>query len=801
MKPSDGRDIGPPTLNRPLVLIAISFWLGVLAVALGWVSSFAGVLVVAGLSLLVWRVIPERFRYAHFPIALLFLFTGAFTWSIRHSGSEGDAVQHFALAHSEDTVYTLTGRVERSDIFLPGDDYAQCYLRVDTVELEDEERLMAGGVLIRWSKANAPLFHSERITVQGKVVPTVNRSNHGVRGVEEHHRLNGVHSSVRISGTEAVIRHGDYRKISLGYWASRLRQDIAEHLAQVVPESARGFVLTVWLGDRRRVAGEAYTSFLESGTAHILAVSGVHIGLIYMTVSSLLRLLIRSPRRRIVLTLFAVALFAFMAGARISSLRAAIMIGLYLMAEWVDREPDAPTALSLAALIFGIHNPDVIFMPGFQLSFLSIASILLFRPLIRNGLVRLPHGLANAMATTLSVQLVPLPAAVLAFHIIPLAGIVLNMLIIPLLSIVLWLAFLTTLTLYLIPPIAPWFAHALVPFVGGIEMLAQWVAQLSWSHRYLSSPSTVSIVAYCVALGLVWWWMRRPKHSRRALPMAFVCAFVCWLCWTPSTVEPQVTFLDVGHGDAAVVHTTDQKTILVDGGNANDYLDMGQQVVAPYLWSHHVNEIEAIFVSHADSDHLGGLTYILEHFPVAMVYTSPALAQSIEGRALLTVCDNTQTPVKTLVKGDTLRIGKAHIQVIHPPLSGLESLNDNDGSLVFTLESAGVRTLFTGDIEKIAEAIIFADHQVNVDVLKVPHHGSNTSSSSILFDATQAQHAIVSSGQRRGKPLARPEVLQRYRDTGIEVHRSDYSGSIRVHRQGDELRVSHAREKQGIPVR
>ena len=794
-------DTQRPTLNRPLVLVAFSFWLGVLAVALGWVSSYTLILLFAVFSLIGWRMVPDRFRYAHYPIALLFFITGAFIWSIHHADSSGDRVQQIVLDHPENTRYTLSGRVERGDIFLPGDAYTQCYLRVDTLVVDDQHYSVSGGVLIRWSKPDAPLLHSERITVTGKVLPTLHRVNHGVRGVETHHRLQNVHSSMRLSGADSVVRHQKYHEWSLGYWASRLRQDLAEKLIRVVPESAQDFVLTVWLGDRRRVAGNTYTSFLESGTAHILAVSGVHIGLIYMTVSYLLRLLIRSPRKRIILTLLAVALFAFMAGARISSLRAAIMIGLYLMAEWVDREPDAPTALSLAALIFGIQNPNVIFMPGFQLSFLSIASILLFRPFMTGLLTRFPYWFQEGVGTTLSVQILPLPAAILAFNIVPIAGILLNILVIPLLSIVLWLAFLTSLCLYLIPSIAPWFANALLPFVALIEGLAEYVSSFRLSHLYLSSPSTLSICAYVLVLFGVWWWMHYPKRFHKPLGLIVLSLLVCTLCWTPRSHQANVTFLDVGQGDSAVVHTEDNKVILIDGGNASEYADMGKQVVAPYLWAQHINRVDAIFVSHVDSDHLGGLVYVLRHFPVSMVYTAPHFSESHEGRQFLEVCEETETPVNTLVQGDTLKVGEATIQIIHPAAETMGSLGDNDRSLVFTLESAGISTLFTGDIEESAESMIFQAHKIDVDLIKVPHHASDTSSTPIFFEAVHAQHAIVSSGLRSGKPFARTRVLEQYRAENIAVHRSDYLGSVRVMRQKGRLIVTYARKQGGIAIR
>jgi competence protein ComEC len=155
---------------------------------------------------------------------------------------------------------------------------------------------------------------------------------------------------MRIQGAEVIEKILQSPVWSVWGWSSRIRQDLAERLVTAVPDDALPFVLTVWLGDRQRMDNETYATFVNEGVAHILAVSGLHIGITYITLMYGLRLTTTRARTRIIITLIAIALFPFLAGARISSLRVAIMVALYFSAEWFELEPDAPTALGLAGL-------------------------------------------------------------------------------------------------------------------------------------------------------------------------------------------------------------------------------------------------------------------------------------------------------------------------------------------------------------------------------------------------------------------------------------------------------------------
>ncbi len=721
-------------------------------------------------------------------------------WSARHAAPFGDALAFDAARRTASTLYTLEGTVERPDILLPGGDYMQFTLRVDGVTVEHVQPALSGGVLVRWSEPGFALYSGDRIQIVGPLELDISRVNPGIGGVEDHYRRRGVHSALRLRGENAVERIEAGSSFSPSYWASRLRSALATRLTAAVPQESVPFMLTVWLGDRRRMTDTTYTKFLESGTAHILAVSGIHLGIVFMTDSYVLRVFVPQRRMRTYIIMAIVLLFALMAGARVSSLRAAIMIALYLAGDLFDREPDTPTALSLAAILFTLHDPDAILGPGFQLSFLSIASILVFSAPLHDRLLWMPPMIREAVATTLSVQILPLPVAIKVFHVVPFAGVLLNLLVVPLLTIVLWLSFLTSAAAFVFAPVATLFGHALHPFIMIILWLVNSVSELGASHRYLPAPTSPALAFYTCTAGLLLASLLA-QRNRLAWAAAAACTLVVTIAlWKPLRPEAEITFLDVGHGDAAFVRSPGGSTLLIDTGDRSGFVDMGRRVVGPYLWSRGVSRLDALLVSHPDRDHIGGAKYVLDHFRVGVVFLGPHDSGAREERELLQKCELMNVPVKRLARGDTIKLREAELEVLHPPKEWPSSLPSNESSLTVRVVWPGLSALFPGDAEAAAEGALVQNNST-AQILKVPHHGSRTSSSQLFIDAVRPGIAIVSIGRRGRSSVLSPDVVRRYQQSGATVFRTDVSGGIRITIRDGRIVVHSARADRGYPMR
>jgi len=732
-------------------------------------------------------------------VILTFFAGGALLWEARHSGPIGDSLANHAANQPATDSYTLEGMVERPDILTPADDYMQFVMRVDSVVRGAHALPIQGGVLVRWSDPRFPLYSGDRVRVAGPLELDIARINPGTGSPEDYYRRRDVHSAIRLYG-DAVERLENGSALSPAHWMSRMRTDLATRLTRVVPETSRPFMLTVWLGDRHRITDETYTTFLESGTAHILAVSGVHVGIIFVTVSSMLRLVVPSRRVRMWIIMAVVLLFALMAGARVSSMRAAIMIVLYLLSDFFDRERDAPTALSLAAILFTLHDPDSVLDIGYQLSFLSISSILIFRDPIGAHLTWIPARIRGGTAVALSVQLLSLPIAILQFHVIATAAVLANLVVIPLLTVVLWLCFLTSIAAYVLPPAAMLFANAMHPFITLIHGISSSIASADSAYRYVSAPTLPAIVAYATATIFLYGVLTAEAHRARWAAGLATALIMTVALWRPIAQDAEVTFLDVGHGDATFIRTPGGDTLLIDAGDRSGFNDLGKRVVGPYLWANHVSAIDALLISHPDRDHIGGATYLLDHFPVGVVYLGPLESDAPEEVALLDQCARLDIPVKRLARGDAIHLRGAELEVLHPPRDWPSSLDRNEASLTTRLSWPGMSVLLPGDAEARAESEL-AQRDMQSSIVKVPHHGSATSSSAPFIQAADPDLAVISVGRRGRRSVLRPEVVQRYLDAGAIVLRTDRLGGIRLETNNGRVTVRSAREERGYPIR
>jgi competence protein ComEC len=723
-------------------------------------------------------------------VILVFCAIGALLWQLRHTGPPLDPLAR----HARDfpgARYELTGRVRESDIFLPGDDYSRFVFEVESAAVHGRSVDLRGRVAVRWTRPSGALHPGDRIRASGALESVLGPVNHGLRGYEDYLRTREVHSLLRLRG-DAVEPLGTAWR-GPRYWASRLRHWQARALRDAVPPDAWPFVSAVWLGERGGLEEETMHRFLDAGVAHVLAVSGLHTGLVFVCVSFILRLLVRSKRIRILLVMAAVILFALAAGARISSLRAALMLALYLAAELFDRESDSPTALSLAAILFLSFNPNLLFDLGFLLSFCSVASILLFYHRLRDTLIWIPWGVRENVSVTLGAQVLTMPLAANYFHVLPLAGPIANLIVVPLLAITLCLCLMTTVCAAILPPMALLFGHALGLSVYSIEAVVGWVASLPGVAPRVTSPAFPALLLYAAAAGALFFALAAGNAKGRWAGLAAIFIVSSAILWRPWFQPAAVDMLDVGQADAILLRAPGGRTLLVDGGDRTRFNDAGKRVVAPFLYAHGIRRLDVVAVTHPHSDHIGGLFHVVERFPVGEVWMSAQPSGAMLEEAFLTLCARRGVPVRRLVPGDRLRLGQADIEVLHPPPDWASS-NVNEISLVMRLSWPGIRLLLTGDIEIAGERLL-AGQECHAEMLKVPHHGSATSSSAPLLDAVQPKEAIVSTWRPFG-----PGVEDRYITRDIRIWRTGYHGGLRIQPGRDALSIRGARLERGYSL-
>ena len=261
-------------------------------------------------------------------------------------------------------------------------------------------------------------------------------------------------------------------------------------------------------------------------------------------------------------------------------------------------------------------------------------------------------------------------------------------------------------------------------------------------------------------------------------------------------------FLDVGQGDSALVTMPDGTTLLVDGGGRPTFFGnteasrrIGETVVSEYLWWRGLSEIDYVLATHADADHIDGLNDVLKNFYVRGALVARVRSGDSEFAKFSETLRETRTPLEIIQAGDTIRFGAVELSVLWPPPG--DHLSNNNDSIVLRLQFGERSILLTGDIEKAAEGSLVASQQpLSVDVVKVPHHGSKTSSTEAFVLATKPTLAIVSVGRNSMFGHPHKEVVERWQASGATVLTTGTSGTITVATDGKELRLKKFMEPQ-----
>ncbi len=764
-------------MNRPLAWVAVAWAAGTFAAGQEWIAGYGLPLAGFFTGLILAFFALRRPALRPLTVALCFFALGALLWNARHAGPPGDGVSRLVELNKE-ARYVMTGRVQRTDLYVDGEASMSLVLDVDDVVIDGRRYDAAGRVQVRWREPERPVFVGQRIRAEGAASNKLGAVNPGIYDAEDHLHAEGIHAELTVRKAADVAKVADAPWWSLRYQASRFRVAEAAWFHEITPGRLLPFIYAVWLGDRNHLPRDSYAIFRLSGIAHILAVSGVHVGIIFASTMFVLRLFMRNGRYRALVAMATVVLFAFTAGASMTSLRAALMVCIYLVAELFDREPDVPTALSISAVLFLGYDPDTLYHIGFQLSYASVASILIFAPPIEGLLGTLPFGVRQSIAVSLAVQILPVPLAAYYFHVLPICGPLLNLIVVPLLTVVLWLCFLATLAALISLPIAAVFAHAILPAMAVILFLARWGTAVQHFMPAITSPTAGAAFAYVMAVLLVVGIRTVTRRGRclhlGAIAVLLICAVVFWREWYP---VPGVAFLDVRHGDATVIRSPGGTVAVVDAGDRNEYVDYGERAVAPYLWWRGINRIDYLFLTHADRDHMGGALYLVDEMSVREVLLGPVAGDSTTERELVERCAKAGITIRRISAGDIFDLGGAELHVLHPPADWEAAHDDNDCSIVLRLDCNGIRVLLTGDIESEAEALV-AESDCRSDILKVPHHGSRTSSSPRFIDAVAPQYAVVSTGGAFGRGAVSQQVLQWYRERKIPVYRTDKLGAV-----------------------
>lgn len=580
---------------------------------------------------------------------------------------------------------------------------------------------------------------------------------------------------VRVKETNALLSQ---RLSGVDQWRWQLSQQLSQALPDATP--GRAMMGALMLGDRSQMSANQKLVMQQTGVSHLMAISGLHVGLVFVLavwlcnrlLSPLARLYQFIPRQILVLfpAWLCAAGYAALAGFAVSTQRALVMASVFVLAKILARSVSLLRVLGISAAIILLYDPYSILDVGF---WLSCAAVFIIAMVVQSdqtiSLLRLQPALWLGM----------LPATTLFFGQISLVSPLVNLLMVPLFCTVLIPALLLALMLLLssLSDPASWLLQPLQWALDRVYSVLEWVAQLPLAHAY---PPLFQLEDVLVSLTLILSYLVVPQLHRALRGLLWLCLLVMLTTGPakPSQGQADITLLDVGQGLSMVIETANA-TILYDTGPAyGSGFSAAKAVVLPYLRGHNTRRLQSLVISHADNDHIGGLKDVLNSVEVGRRFSSTP--DKVEGGI-------------PCVRGQSWQVDGVSIDVLSPEAG--TPAGSNNHSCVLRVSVAGIRVLITGDIERAVERYLLSSGvDLQADVMLVPHQGSKTSSTVELLDAVRPKLALVAAGYRNHYGHPHPDVLARYKARGIDVKSTIASGSIRLQVRADGWRVQSYRQ-------
>ncbi|MFN0102294.1 MAG: DNA internalization-related competence protein ComEC/Rec2 [Bryobacteraceae bacterium] len=706
---------------------------------------------------------------------------------------------------------------------------------------------------LREGQAAPKLRYGQRVELEGRVRKPHNFGNPGAFDFENYMARRQIYWNISTrTGAAVTVLAGECGSKWEG-WLFGLRSEALERLEKLYANDAYKTIMMQALltGENTRLEKAWTEHYRRTGTYHALVISGLHLTVLAGYLLVALRYSTGRPGLSLALAFLAAWIYAGASGMTAPIGRAAGGFTLFLISRFWHRQTHILNSLATVVVCFLLVDPGQLFEGSFLLSVLSVLAIgalagPLFeaytRPVVMGfrDLGRDQHDLdlewrvcsmrveARLIAQTVAVwtripekhcitavalgvqaffllyEIFMLSAVVqvalalpmaLFFHRVSLSGMAANVLIVPLMNAVVVIGFLAVLTK--LSPLA-WVAGWLLEFS---RRVAEFFSRLEPDWRIPDPPLWLALAFTCALIVLA--LVARRRSAVRWVAFATVCVLFATLVVHPfapllDAGQLEVTAVDVGQGDSVLVVTPEGRTVIVDAGGVPGFkgrpkprLDIGEDVVSTYLWTRSIQRIDVLALTHAHEDHSGGLAALIANFHPRELWVG-AMGESEVWQRLRAVAERHGVRIVARKAGEAFALGGAQFRVLAPfPDHVPDVIPRNNDSLVMTVRLGSRSFLLTGDAEKEIEWRLADAHALErVDVLKLGHHGSRTSSTAEFLDLARPTFAVVSAGLDNLYRHPHPDVLARLEERGVRVLRTDRGGQIRFLTDGQRLDVT-----------
>lgn len=657
----------------------------------------------------------------------------------------------------------------------------------------------AGRAQLTVATLDADLHSGDQVILWGRLRKIAGPTNPGAFDFRNHYRRHRIRTSIFCSHSESIEVT---KRSPTGSWLASLRSRLNRLAWRHLAPPQASFASAILLGNREQLEPARREIFLQTGTIHLLAISGLHVGILACCFFAIFRCGWLGRNTCLFLTIGFVVFYAWLVEFRPPVVRASILIVLFCAARMFGRSGLSYNVLAFAALLVLIINPTDLFALGTQLSFLAVAAIqfgnrwIFNRPTdplqqliqsTRTWPVRACQAIAANLRAAFVVSgliwLISIPLVASSFHVLAPVGLLVN----PIVLLPIAVSLYAGITIFAFGDIAAWVANIaalLCTFtLTMIESFVRWAGQIPYSHLWTAGPPQVSVVLFYVGW-FVFGLFPPTRVSVRRLCGLGVAWLVCaWIVpgWATYLYRSQIqrtlttTFIDVGHGTAVLIELPNGKNIIYDCGSTVSSKFAARRV-SEVLWHKGIGSIDSVIVSHADIDHFNGIPELSQRFSIGRVYLSAMMNQhqSPSVAELQQSLRKGNIAIKEMMAGDRLTVDpNVNIQVLTPAVD-LTPTNDNSASIVISVEYQGQRILLPGDLEKEGLEALLRTPARHFDLVMAAHHGSSHSDPHRFCEWATPKYLAVSCGKGKLAPVI-DEVANGHQ---CQLLRTDTAGAI-----------------------
>jgi competence protein ComEC len=593
-------------------------------------------------------------------------------------------------------------------------------------------------------------------------------------------------------------------------WLSRMREAGNGVLREHISLRRSTLAAAILLGAREQLDPERNEGFLVTGTIHVLSISGLHVGILAFGFWSLFRTGLFPRRPMLWAAIGLTILYCLLTDSQPPIVRATILVVVVCCSLLWGRRAMGFNTLAFAGLIVLAFNPAALFQAGPQLSFLSVAAMILFAPWLTKRIEHDPldHLIAQSRPwyqrvaravggefyrvwlTGVVIWVITLPLVWQQYSLISPIALVLNAVIWLPILLAMYFGFGVLLLGPILPPIGHLCGRACDFNLWLIEYGIELGQMPAWNHLHAPPPPWWWVAVF---YGVFLVWVLVPQlRTKRLWAAALLCGWGA-IAW-PLSLHPQFdfarttdrplacTFVAVGHGTSVLIETPDGRNMLYDAGKLGSPVGAVRPISA-VLWSRGIRHLDAIVISHADSDHFNGVPELLQRYSVGVIYVTPVMfedeLQQPAVKELHAAILRSKVPLRTISAGDKLQAGDSvSLEVLHPTALGVIG-SDNANSLVLLIEHEGRKVLLPGDLESPGLEDLLAELPIDTDLIMAPHHGSARSDPKGFANWSRPEHVIISGGRDVEDIDAINAVKRSYGQLGSAVYHTAEQGSVR----------------------